>query len=103
VAGPEPSDGHVVGELVAGKHPEGEVFGQPSFDLPGGVHPYAIRIQEHAEEQLRVAVPVAAVRLVEGREVELVDHVEDEPGGVVFRQPVPQVRREQEGLVAVAA
>src|SRR6266540_792089 len=40
---------------------------------------------------------------VEGCQVELVDHVEDEPGEVAFGQPVAQVRGHQEGLVAVAA
>jgi hypothetical protein len=33
----------------------------------------------------------------------LVDHITHEPGQVVFGQPVAQVRREQEGLVAIAA
>jgi hypothetical protein len=47
-------------------------------------------------------VPVIAVSQVEGYEVELVGDVEDEPGEVAVRQPVTRVRREQEGLVAVA-
>jgi hypothetical protein len=33
--------------------------------------------------------------------VELVDHIKHEPGQVVARQPVTQVRWEQKGLVAV--
>jgi hypothetical protein len=40
---------------------------------------------------------------VVGSEVELVDHVEHEPGQVAFGEPVAQVLGEQEGLVAVAA
>jgi hypothetical protein len=40
---------------------------------------------------------------VERGQVELVDDVEDEPGEVAFRQPVAQVRGQQEELVAVAA
>jgi hypothetical protein len=47
-------------------------------------------------------VPVGTVRPVERVQVELVDHVEDEPGQVAFRQPVTQVPGQQEGLVAVA-
>jgi hypothetical protein len=50
-----------------------------------------------------VAVPVGAMGLVEGCEVELVDHVEDEPGEIALREPVAQVGWEEEGLVAVAA
>lgn len=50
-----------------------------------------------------MAVPVITVDTVEGSEVELVDHVNDEPGEVVGWQPVAQVGRQQEGLIAVAA
>ena len=49
-----------------------------------------------------MAVPVVAVGQVEGRQVELVDHVQDEPGEMVLGEPVAQVRGQQEGLVAVA-
>jgi phytoene dehydrogenase-like protein len=50
-----------------------------------------------------MAVPVSPIATQERRQVELVDDVEDEPGEVVFGQPVTQIRRQQEGLVAVAA
>jgi hypothetical protein len=77
------------------------------FELAGGPHPQAVAIQQHAKQGLGVvagmAVPIVAVLPVERVEVELVDHVEDEPGEVAFGEPVAQVGREQEGLVAVAA
>ncbi len=102
----EPGDGHVVGELVAGQHPEGDVLVAAAFDLPGGAHPDGVGIQQHAKQRLGVvggmAVPVAAMRPVEGDEVELVGDVKDEPGEMALGEPVAQVRREQEGLVAVA-
>ncbi len=50
-----------------------------------------------------MAVPVVAVGSVERGQVELVDHVTDEPGQVAFGEPVAQVRGEQEGLVALCA
>jgi uncharacterized OB-fold protein len=50
-----------------------------------------------------MAVPVSPVGAQERLQVELVDHVEDEPGEVAVGEPVTQVWREQEGLVAVAA
>jgi hypothetical protein len=50
-----------------------------------------------------VTVPVVTVGPVGGPEVDLVDHVEQEPGEMIVRQPVAQVGWEQEGLVAVAA
>jgi hypothetical protein len=48
-------------------------------------------------------VPVVAVGPVERGEVEMVDHVEEEPGEMVLGEPVAQVGWEQEGLVVVAA
>jgi hypothetical protein len=50
-----------------------------------------------------MAVPVVAMLAIERLKVELVDHVEDEPGEVAIGQPVAQVRGQQEGLVAVTA
>ena len=46
-------------------------------------------------------MPIGPIGLEERAKVELVDHVEDEPGQVTARQPVAQVRWEQKGLVAV--
>jgi hypothetical protein len=107
VAGAEARDGYVVGGLVAGQDPEGEVLVAVTFKLPGGAHPDGVGVQEHAEQELgvvgRVTVPVVTVGPVEGPEVDLVDHVQDEPGEVAVGEPVAQVRGQQEGLVAVTA
>jgi hypothetical protein len=48
-------------------------------------------------------VPIVAMLPVERGEVELVDHVEDEPDKVILGEPVAQVRGQEEGLVAIAA
>jgi hypothetical protein len=107
VADAEAGNGHVIRSLVAGKDPEGDVLVQAPFDLAGGTHPDRVGIQQHAQQQFgvvgRMAMPVGAVGPVEGLKVELVDHVEDEPGEVAFGEPVAQVGRQEEGLVAVAA
>jgi hypothetical protein len=91
----EPRDGHVVGELVAGQDPEGEVLVAVPLDLSGGAHPDRVGIQQDAEQGLGVvggvAVPVSPIAAQEWVEVELVDHVEDEPGEVAVGQPVAQV------------
>jgi hypothetical protein len=82
---PEARDGHVVGGLVAGQDPEGDVLDAAAFELAGGAHADAVAVQQHAEHELGVvggmAVPVA-VGQVERLQVELVDHVEEEPGEV---------------------
>jgi hypothetical protein len=107
VADPEPRDGHVVGCLVAGQDPEGDVLMAAALDLAGGAHPDGIGVQQHPQQGLGivggVTVPVGAVGAQERLQVELVDDVEHEPGEVAFGKPVTQVGGQQEGLVAVAA
>jgi len=107
MADPEPRDRDVVGGLVGGQHPEGDVLLAAPLDLAGGAHPQAVAVQQHAQQELgvvgRMAVPIGAVLSVEGLKVELVGDVKDEPGEVAGGEPVAQVRWEQEGLVAVTA
>jgi hypothetical protein len=96
----------VVGEPVAGQHPKGEILSAAAFELPGGPHAKAAAVQQHAKQQLgvvgRMPVPIGPVGTKERLEVDLVDHVEEEPRQVVVGQPVSQVGREQDGLIAVA-
>jgi hypothetical protein len=105
VADPEPGDGHMIGRGVAGQDPEGDVFVAAAFDLARGADAGAVGVQQHPQQHPRlvggVAVPVGPIGLEERAKVELVDHVQDEPGQVAFGEPVAQVRWEQERLVAV--
>jgi hypothetical protein len=50
VADAEPRDGHVVGEPVAGQHPEREIPDAAPLDLPGRAHPDGVGVQQHAEQ-----------------------------------------------------
>jgi hypothetical protein len=50
-----------------------------------------------------MAVPIGPIAAQERAGVELVDHVQHEPGQMVGGEPVAQVRWEKEGLVAVVA
>jgi hypothetical protein len=65
VAGAEAGDGHVVGHLVGGQDPEGDVLLAAAFDLPGGTHAQAVAVEQHAQQGLgavsRMAVPVGPV------------------------------------------
>jgi hypothetical protein len=107
VADAEAGDGYVVGGVVGGQDPKCDVLGQASFDLAGGAHADPVGVQQHPQQGLGViggvAVPVIPVRPVERGYVQLVDHVEDEPGEVAGWQPVAQVQGQQEGLVALCA
>jgi hypothetical protein len=48
-------------------------------------------------------VPVGSIRGEERTQLQVVDHVEDEPGQMVGWQPVVQVGWQEERLVAVRA
>jgi hypothetical protein len=106
VADPEPGDGHMIGGAVGGQDPKGDVFLAAAFDLAGGADPGAVAIQEHGQQHPgRIGgptMPVGPIGLEERTKVELVDHVQDEPGQMVGRQPVTYIGWEQERLVAVA-
>ena len=106
VADPEPGDGHMIRGAVAGQDPEGDVLVTASLDLTRGADPDAVAIQQHAQQHPGLiggpAVPIRSVRLEERVKVELVDHIKHEPGQMIGRQPVTQVRWEQERLVTVA-
>jgi hypothetical protein len=97
----------MVRDLVGCQDAEGDVLLAAPFDLPGGPYARAVAVQQHAQQSLGVIggmpVTVVAVGPVKGFEVELVDHVEDEPGEMILGEPVAQVRGQQEGLVALCA
>jgi hypothetical protein len=47
-------------------------------------------------------VPILAVSGVERRQIHRVDRVDDEPRQVVLGQPLTQIRRHQQHLLAIA-
>jgi hypothetical protein len=97
-ADPEPSDGHMIRRAVAGQDPEGDVLVAAALDLVGGADPGAVAIQQHGQQHPRLvsgpAVPIGPIGLEERAKVELVDHIEHEPGQVVGWQPVAHIRWE---------
>jgi len=38
----------MVGQLIAGQHPKGEVLAAAPLDLPAGANPDRVGVQEHA-------------------------------------------------------
>jgi hypothetical protein len=101
VADAEPRDGHVVGQLVAGQDAEGEVLVAAPLDLSGRAHPHGVGVQPHPQQGLRVVggmpVPVGTVGAQERLKVELVDHVQHEPGQMVGGQPVTKIWGSRKG------
>jgi hypothetical protein len=106
VANPKAGDRRVVGDPVGADNPEGDVLAAAALDPPRASLPGAVGVGEQGEHHLRIvrrsAVAVGAVGGVERLEVEFVDRLDHEPGEVILRQPVAEIRRQEQGLAAVA-
>src|SRR5664280_2879967 len=105
VTPPEPGDRPVVRRDVGAQPPEGHVHLAAPLHLPGGGQPDRVGVDQELQHHLRVVGRGTVGPLIGGvdrREVEhLVDRFRDEPGGVVFGQPVIEGRGKKERLVLV--
>ena len=106
MAGPKARDRRVIRRLVGGDHAEGDVLSQALFDPPRGALADRVGVEEKRDHHLRVvggaAPAVVAVVGKERLEVHLRDGVQDEPGEVIFGQPLAHVGGQEQLLVAVA-
>jgi hypothetical protein len=106
VAGPEASDGRVIGFPVGGDHPEGDVLLAAALDPPSRALADRVGVEAERHHHLRVmggaAPAVVAIGAIEALEVELLDRVQDEPGEMIGGEPLTKVRRHQELLVTLA-
>ena len=107
VADAEAGDRGVIGRLVGGDHPEGDVLPAAALDATRGALANAIGVGEQGQHHLGVvgcpAVAVGAIGGVEGVEVELLDRLDHEPGQVALVEPVAKVWWQQHRLVTVGA
>ncbi len=99
-------DGVVVGVLVAGKDAVGDFFVGGALQLAGRGLALGVSVDEELEEHGRV-ISGAAAKLVflvgvhDERQIQRVDHVGDEEGEVVGREPLFQAGRKQILLVEI--
>ena len=100
MAATEPSQRGMIRHLIRCDHPERDIIRETLLDPTTGALSYALRIQEYPEHHLRVirSTPTAVnpQRPVEARHVQLGDHIDDEPGQMISRQPIRQRRRHQQ-------
>ncbi len=91
VAAPELTDTAVIGLLVAGHHPEGQILVAGTFDLAGGDDAHAVGAEQEHRQPLRGRLrlhpgvkPLLPTRILglgrnqDGREIQLVDQVHQE-------------------------
>lgn len=102
----EITDPSVVGLLVAGEHPEGRILPAGPLDPPGRGDADAVGVeqQHHHHPRLIGLVPAGISRLthrIDGREIQLGGHVQQEEHQMVRRQPLHRRGRQQQRLLRV--
>jgi hypothetical protein len=90
---------------VGGDDAEGDVFLAGALDRPRRACPTRVCVEQHRDDHRRLersaAVTVGAISGVERVEVHLRDGVDDKPREVPLGQPLADVRRQQERLLAI--
>lgn len=99
----EVADSVVIGMLVGGQITERHVVVGGALDT-AGTRPDTIAIEQQTRQQQRMIgrqapAIVAFILSVDGREIQLVDHVGDEASQMVFRKPILEGSREQKRLI----
>jgi hypothetical protein len=91
--------------LIGRHHPERDVLDAATLDPAARLLSEAVRIQprghHHRRGVGRRPAAIVAIVLVERGQVELVNHVNDEPTPVILRQLLGHARRHQELLIAI--
>jgi hypothetical protein len=104
VAAAELADPAVVGLLVAGQHPEGQILVAGTLDLAGRNDAHAVGVKQQHRHHARVK-PLLPTRILGlGRdqdlgEIQLVDQIQQEIHLVVFLEPLARRGRQQGGLL----
>jgi hypothetical protein len=105
VALDEPGDRRVIGPLLRRDHPERHVLDARPLDHPRGPRSTRIRVEQQRQHHRRLigrpAAPVLAVGRIERRHIDPLDGIDHEPREVFLRQPIPDVRRQQERLLTI--
>jgi hypothetical protein len=106
VATDKARDRRVIGNQVAGDQPVSDVLAAVTLDRPRRPHPRRERVQDQRHHQRRLirraTVTVSPIRGIKRRQVHLADRVDHKPRQVIRRQPLPDVRRQQEPLLTAA-
>jgi hypothetical protein len=105
VALDEPRERRVVRALLGRQHAKCHVFLAGALDHPRGPDPTRIRVQQQRDHHRRVigrpTAPVDAIGRIEHLQIHVGHGVDDKPGEVPRRQPLADIGRHQERLLAI--
>jgi hypothetical protein len=107
MASPEARDHRVVRHVLADDEAVARIAPAQPLDGPARAHAVAVGVdqhrQQHRRRERRLARTAELVRRLEGGEVHQRHRLQDQMHDVVLGQPVPHVRRQQEGLAPFRA
>ena len=103
----EPRDRAVIGPLVSRDHPIGDVLHTLPLDPARGALSQTIGVKQQGDHHRRLvrrpATTIRSVSTIKRRQIHLLSHRQHKPREVVFRQPLPQTRRQQQLLIPVTS
>jgi hypothetical protein len=105
VADAEARDRGVIWRLVGSDHAKRDVVMAAALDRARGPHPNRVGVDKQGHHHRRIvrrATPsVVAITRMKRPQVQLGHRIQDEPRQVLFGQPLPQARRQQQLLLAI--
>jgi hypothetical protein len=103
VVAPKRTNRVVVGVCIRAEVPHRDVPIGRALDAPGAENTVGIAVDEKCQQEVRRILFVTAALLVdlELRKRQTLDRLDDEVHEVVLRHPIAQVRRQQQGNIAV--
>ncbi len=93
----EPRDGGMVHSAVRGDDPASEIVPAGPLDAARGTYALAVAVEDQRHQGGRrvgtTALPVGTIAVLEGREIEPLNHLKHSPAQVPWRQPLPGILR----------
>jgi hypothetical protein len=103
VAADEARDRHIVRNEVAGDHPKRDVLAAVTLDRTRRAHTTRTRIQHKRQHQRRLirstTVTIGPIRGIERAQAHLLDRIDHKPRQMIWREPIPNVGRQQKPLL----
>ena len=99
----EPRDRGVIRHHIPHNHPIRHILATATLDRPRGAQIARKRIQHQHHHQRRLirrpTVTIRPIRTIKRRQIQLRHRIDHEPRQMIRRQPIPDVRRQQEPLL----
>ena len=101
----KPCDRRVIRTLVRSDHPERNVLDALALNHPCRALPTTVGVEQQRDHHSRLvrrpANTIHVIRPVKRVQIHLLHRLQHEPREMVLRQPIPQIRRQQQLLITI--